>query len=379
MEDIKSHLVDIAFDPGATAPQLLCIVLVFAAFWFVVFFVIRSIIKNLVHNKQWLLDALERDYERSTKKLIEDLGIKMTKEEAISAGMRDWPRMQAIYVQHFAGSLFCMPSILGTGDPSVASSLATLGVLSEMGWELQDLAEMFFVRAFFENGKVIWPDAVVAVFAVHHSLTTVLGVPMILYYRENRTLHWLTFNLQFAAAIALATGEYTKVLDVSKPSSLLQMKVLTFITLIIMVWTRALHWTYLCVDLYITWYRDQAWAFLSIGLILSALFTMFNIVVCIKPYYIKLQKFWRVSAEYATLPENATPESRRRSVARLDAAVAELLAGDEMRDLADRVESIFVTRRPDRRRSMPVQSRKRMSLIFAHSQSFGPEAFKKDL
>ena len=207
----------------------------------------------------------------------------MTKEEAITWSMNDWPRMQCIYLQHLVGSLFCVPSILVIGDPSVASSLAICGVLSEIGWELQDLAEMFFVRAFCKNGKATWPDSIVFIFLLHHSLTTILGLPMVLYYRDNRSLHWLCFNLQFAAAVgeftvyicsalfhfmvmwdvsnhillyklhsrcfaaavALSIGEYTKLLDVSKPSSLRQFKVLNFFALVTMLWTRVIHWSYL--------------------------------------------------------------------------------------------------------------------------------------
>ena len=324
------YLLEIVFDPNATASQLFLVVLFFAIAWFVIFYIVKLIIRPLVHNKPWLVAALERDYERAGKKMLAELKINMTKDEALTWIMNDWPRMQAIYVQHLAGSLFCLPSILGIGDPKVASSLAICGVLSEIGWEVQDLAEMFFVRMFCKNGKAIWPDAIVAIFVVHHSLSSVLGVPMILYYRENKSLHWLCFNLQFAAAVALAVGEYTKLLNISKPSSLRQFKVLNFFAFVTMLWTRVIHWSYLCIDLYITWYLDEAWVFLSVGVILSFCFTMFSYLCCVKPYYKKWRKFLYVSAEYEKIPEDATPEIRRASVVKLDEAVAELLAQDDM-------------------------------------------------
>jgi len=372
--------VDIVFNADATASELFQIVLFFAVAWFIIFYILKATIRPLVHNKPWLLTALERDYERAGKKMLADLMITMDKEEFINWAMNDWPRMQAIYIQHLIGSFFCIPSILGIGDPKVASSLAICGVLSEMGWELQDAAEMLFVRAFYKNGKAIWPDAIVLIFLVHHSLTTVLGVPMVLYYRENKSLHWLCFNLQFAAAIALAVGEYTKLLDLSIPSSLRRFKALNFFAFVTMLWTRAFHWTYLCFDLYLTWYKDQAWIFLSIGVVLSSLFTLFSYACCIKPYYKKWIKFLNVSAEYESLAEDATPEMRRVSIVKLDDAVAELLAGDGISELVDIVEPIFVKRRPSRRQSVPVQTRKRRSLVMLqHSKSMGATAFKKDL
>ena len=217
----------------------------------------------------------------------------MTKEEFIDWQMNDWPRMQVspanplkplisifgreltkrlpcayrkcIYIQHFIGSLFCLPSILNLCDKHTASSLAICGVLSEMGWELQDMAEMFLVRALSPRGRLIWPDSIVAIFVIHHSLSTLLGLPMVLYYRDSAALHWICFDLQFAAAIALAVGEYTKILDIKEVGSLRQFKVLNGLALTVMVWTRIIHWSILSFELFVTWYRDAAWGFLCAG------------------------------------------------------------------------------------------------------------------
>ena len=172
---------------------------------------------------------------------------------------------KCIYVQHFIGSLFCLPSILKLCDERTASSLAICGVLSEMGWELQDLAEMFLVRALSLRGRLIWPDSIVTLFVVHHSLSTILGLPMVLCYRDSAALHWICFDLQFAAAFALAVGEYTKVLDTREAGSLTQFKVLIGLALAVMVWTRIIHWGMLSFELFVTWYRDAAWGFLCAG------------------------------------------------------------------------------------------------------------------
>lgn len=131
--------------------------------------------------------------------------------------MNDWPRMQCIYLQHFVGSFFCIPSLLGMGDLSVTSSLAVCGVLSEIGWELQDMIEMLMIRMFTKDGKKTLPDLIIVIFLIHHSLASCLGIPVIMYYRHNKTIHWLCFDLQFAAGLALVIGEITKILDISYP------------------------------------------------------------------------------------------------------------------------------------------------------------------
>lgn len=326
------------------------------------------------------MEALERDYERATKKILADLKINMTKEESITWVANDWPRMQCIYLQHAVGALFCVPSLLGIGDPSVASSLAICGILSEIGWEVQDLLEVLFVRAFCKNGKNLWPDSIVIIFLIHHSLSIFLGVPMVLFYRNHRSLHWLCFDLQGSAAISLSIAEYTKLLDVSRPSSLRQFKALIFIVCVVTLWSRVIHWVYLCCDLFVTWYSDEAYWFLVIGMLLSVGFTLFSYFLMVKPYCTKFIKFWHVSAEYETLPPDATPADRRASVIKLDIAAVDLLEGDALADLADIVGPIFLKRRPSRRQSVPVQSRKRRSLLMLNSQfskSFGHDAFQK--
>jgi len=373
--------MDIVLNQHSSASELSLIVLAFAVFWFVTFYIVKSIIRPFVNNQPWLRAAMERDYERSAKKMLIDLQITMTKEEALAWSMNDWPRMQCIYLQHLAGSLFCLPSLLGIGDPSIQCGLAMCGILSEIGWEAQDLAEMIVVRTFFKDGKRIWPNSIFIVMLLHHSLSSVLGVPMILYYRTNKTLHWLTFDLQFAGAIALMVGEYTKLLDISKPQGLRQFKWLNGLALVIMVWTRVIDWSYLCSNLFITWYNDQAYGFLCVGGAMSGLFSLFSYFVCLKPYYKKFIKFLYVSAEYESLPADAKPEARRASVIKLDAAVAELVADDEMERFAEIVECTFVKSRPSRRQSLPVQSRKRQSLVMhrMHSYQHSSLVDKKDL
>ena len=149
-----------------------------------------------------------------------------------------------------------------------------------------------------KKGKEIWPDFVFAINVVHHSLSTILGLPMVLFYSTNKSLQWLCFDLQFAAAVALMVAEYTKILDISKPGNLRQFKFLNFFAFVVMLWTRVIHWAYLCFDFFITWYQDGAYWFLAVGLPVSMLFTAFSYLLVVKPYYKKFVKFLGVSAEY---------------------------------------------------------------------------------
>ena len=267
----------------------------------------------------------------------------------------------------------CIPALLRIGDPQVASTLACLGVLSEMGWEVQDLAEMLFVRAFYKNGHQIWPTSIVMVLMAHHSLTMVLGVPMIKFYGSSRILHWLCFDLEFAAFLGLSLGEYTKLMNVKDPAQLSRFKIANFIALVTMTWTRVFHWAYLCASLFVVWYNDGAWMFLFFGSIVSIAFSGFSMFVCVMPFYSKFVKFLNVSADYELIENDvdSSVQDRRSSVANLEQAITDLLQENATREFTDFIESVFTLNKVSKRHSIsvikavqqPAVGRKRHSMM----------------
>lgn len=258
--------------------------------------------------------------------------------------------LQGVTVQHFIGGLVYLPAVLRIGDEATAASLACLGILSKMGWEIQDLLRWIYKRIFYSDGKAKVPGALLIILAVHHSMTTILGLPMVLHYRNLRALHWLCFDLQAATAVSLMVTEYTKLLDVSKLNQLRQFQAFTFVALTVMVWTRGVHWVYLCSNLVSIWYTEKAWSFLVIGSLISVIFSLFNWVFCIEPFYKRFIKFIKISAEYKALPADADPSRRRSSVEQLQAAAADLLVHHQ---IEEELAELFVPRKVDRRGTVP--------------------------
>lgn len=188
-------------------------------------------------------------------------------------------------------------------------------------------------------------------------MTTCLGLPVILNYRSLKTLHWICFNLQAAAATSLFITEYTKTLDVSKPGQLRQFRVLTFVALVVMVWTRGFHWLYLSAKFIMVWYQEKAWGFLSVGTFMILVFSAFNWILCIQPYYKRFRKFVRVSAEYSALPADAPPQKRRSSVLALEMAAADVFGHHQ---LDEELAAMFVSnRKVSRRSTMPASMTER--------------------
>ena len=234
------------------------------------------------------------------------------------------------------------------------------------------MIDILLTRLFNKEGKKIFPDVVVVILLVHHSLASCLGIPVILHYRHHKTLHWLCFDLQFAAAVAMSITEITKLLDITNPKHMRLFKALNFIAFVTMVWTRLIHWTYLTTSLFVTWFNDKEWVFLFFGVLISGVFTLFNYVLCVKPFYRKFVKFLHVSAEYEALPPDASADTRRSSVIQLDLARMDLLEAEA--ELAD-LQFLFQKREVSRRQSVPVLRGGRRGSLFAlqlqHSKSMG--------
>jgi len=326
MPPFLSDVIGMAMDPDATMLEMLQLVLYFAGFWAIVFYVGTILIRPLVFGKAWLVTAGERFYVRGGKEEYEMLGFPTKKEDFINTFMTNWPWSIIVAVQHLVGGLLTVPSLCGIWQANgVASSLACLGVLSEMGWELEDTLVWLYKRYFTKGGKEKVSGTFLGVLMFHHSLSTVLGLPAILYYRESRILHWLCFDLQLAGATTLLAIEYTKLLDVSKPNELFQFQVINFLLVLIVAWTRAIHWIYLVLSFCYVWYQDKAWCFLAIGGTVSLLFTIFNIFCCLLPIYDRWRKFANKTAEYKALPSDIDEGSRRMSIMVLQKAANDVL------------------------------------------------------
>jgi len=95
LNEIQQHLTAIVFNDEATIKGLLHVVIAFAVLWFIVFAIVKAVIRKLIGpNPKWLIHAIDKDYERGGKKTLSDLQINMTKSEYITFALRDWPRLQ---------------------------------------------------------------------------------------------------------------------------------------------------------------------------------------------------------------------------------------------------------------------------------------------
>lgn len=157
---LLSNTIETIFDEDATAQDLLRVVAFLAVFWAVFFMLLSALLGPLVHGKPWLVAAGERDYEHGGKELYKQFGMDLSSKQFVEQFMAMWPWTVGVILQHLVGGMLCLPSIFNIGDPQVAASLACLGILSEMGWEIQDLITWIYKRFGVPQGKAMVPMAV---------------------------------------------------------------------------------------------------------------------------------------------------------------------------------------------------------------------------
>lgn len=181
--------------------------------------------------------------------------------------------MWGICIQHAVGGALCLPALIPSAFPSVSHSLALSltrwGALSEVAFEVTDSLKRIYQRCFLDNGAELQPNALLFLLFCHHSLSTLLVVPTNVLYSEfdvndTRTASKyriaypeMVFSMQAAAAFAVLIQQYTQALDIKKSSaSLTKMFYLSLVSLIVMAYTRGIHYWW-CVYRLLYIVRDE--------------------------------------------------------------------------------------------------------------------------
>lgn len=160
--NLPGRLVDVTFDEHATREDLLLLVSFIAVFWSAVFYTLHLVLRPWAQQQDWLKESLGREYDRVGMTMCTALGVNWSRDRYVTIMLNDWPKMQGIYLQHFVGGALCLPAVLGYSE-SWAVSLACLGILSEIGWELSDVADLLITRTCQVDGKERCPNTMLGI------------------------------------------------------------------------------------------------------------------------------------------------------------------------------------------------------------------------
>jgi len=353
-------ITTIIFDDNPSLEDLFKLVAVLALCIYASFAALRPIVAYIANGtlRPALVKAAEREYDPSNPML--KLFHINSKQDFIDMSIDSFSTGMLTYTQHLIGGGCTIPALLANlniihiNDTSITTSLACLGIMIEMGYEMQDMLTMAFYRLFTQVGKVKYPNAIIAMLMIHHSLTLTLGLPMILNYRGLPELHRLCFGLQLSGGATGFLIEFSKLLDVSKPNELRQFQFLSFLMFLIFLWTRVFDWFYLMGKILYLFYQEERWTFLGVGSIVFVVFSVFNVFVCVIPIYQRLVKFMNMTAEYKVLPDDADEATRRSTIINLRKSAAVLRRTSTFHGQI--TEMMFVDRHVDSRQSISVAS-----------------------
>jgi len=185
-----------------------------------------------------------------------------------------------VIVQHFAGALLCLPSLLGCASAPVASALACHGALIEVGWEIQDslmrIKEMTWDG---EAGRRRNPTKLVVPMFMHHVLAQILVVPMNLYYHDCKLYHEAIFVLQGIAVFSYACQHFGYTCDINVAKELRQLRVATTASLVAITWSRGIHSTYLWYALLTLIYSEGRHALFWVAVFPVICMSLFNAIM----------------------------------------------------------------------------------------------------
>ena len=344
---------EIIFDENATFVDLLVLAGLLATFIFAIFGIFRPFLVRLIKGplKETMWKIAEMEFNRLDKIEAQEIFQVTSKQEYLDLFIIGfWPETVLIMIQHLIGGCFAIPAVLGAGDfsQSTRSSLACLGILTEMGWEIQDLCRMYYCRLFMgKEGAKMYPIAVLAMMTIHHSLATLMGLPAILNYRDLPEMHRLIFDLQFAGGFMILLPEITRTLDVTKKNELRMFVFVSSLMFLLIAWTRVFDWFYLVYKLMARFHADENWSFLVLGGFVFSLFSVFNLFFCVIPTYQRFTKFMQKLYAFESLPKDAGESKRRATIIDLQVAAAEFSAIETRIDEA--ILEIFSDRKVERR------------------------------
>jgi hypothetical protein len=245
-----------------------------------------------------------RPWYSFTKSIFRDMFAKMIGNDVTDALLdKEMGNTFNVLGQHFAGGMLCAPAIFGMGvSREVALAMVRHGALIELGWEVQDTIQRLYERFCIENGSKIQPNGTFFMLFMHHAMQWAFVIPMNLYYSHLSGYHELIFMLEGAAAAAGAIGFYGYTLDTTRPNELLQMIVLNALNLVVMVYTRFIHYWWSLFKCLRTFYEDGAYGYLLAGCVCGIFLMPYIAGIFIPEMCNKIHKFTRLYVDAPAAP-----------------------------------------------------------------------------
>jgi len=208
---MEKSMLDQILNVEQTVQAQFTIVLGFALAWWAFFRTFKPMIGEWCAKQKWWKSCAQL-----MAKMMNNYGIfkeMYPSEEDWQFALSDmYANILCILTQHTVGALLCIPVVFGVGPASWnVVALARLGALCEVGWEIFDLIENWWVGV---------PAALLQIMFIHHACAQLMVVPSNLLLENSYGYFCQVLNLQGAAVGAFTIDAYVKTLDFSKPNEI---------------------------------------------------------------------------------------------------------------------------------------------------------------
>lgn len=233
---------------------------------FVALRLVQAYVHKVVANKPYIPNVISLQ-QRSAKKMA---NVDLDDEAALVF----WEKFWGVGLQHGVGGVLCIPAVfaLPICSNETACMLARHGALVEVAWEIGDVCQRAYELLFGgQVGKDRNPPSILALLAIHHSMSIALVIPMNITYPHLLPYFELVFILQFVAALAILIGQYSMTLAVDKPFELAQMFYLSCLNFCAMIISRLVYYWWPVLSILATFWADGRTAFFGVGFVVGVL------------------------------------------------------------------------------------------------------------
>ncbi|CAE7587869.1 unnamed protein product [Symbiodinium natans] len=191
----------------------------------------------------------------------------------------------AICSHHLVVSMALAPAALLGWDAAgfIGQSLFYVGALGDVAFSVYDAAQItlrtFFPSSFRRLGVQVPVKYFVVMVCLHHTLSMMLTVPMLLYYPSMRAFHLIMCSQLLVGGISFLLGCYKVTLDTQHSRrEFLQCKAIVLIQFLAICCTRGYLWVSQALDAMMVFYGQGDTAFLCVALVGFLLMSLFNLL-----------------------------------------------------------------------------------------------------
>jgi len=262
----------------ANPPQLAVLMLIITLVNAIYFVSMRKVSLGWTVRQQWWPRAAVLQ-----KQLMTTLGY--SEEAQTPAAVLDmWSFVLVASIHHGSMGLLTLPVIVGGWEGNASGQLLfCIAVLGEIGFDMFDFLRMTILGicpSVFPGMSPV-PPAYYLLTSIHHALSIVLGIPMLLWFGHRWEVQWIASSLLLATAASFITGAYKFTLDTSECSDFCKYKAIVVFQFAVIWCSRCCIWFYASISLCMHLWGANEMSVFRVAVLIVGGFSLFNLAILV--------------------------------------------------------------------------------------------------